>query len=187
MGHFVETWVSASAEELEFLDRHSIHPEPGERVEIPLAAQHHMSVSGLFGARVCGRDRLRVYARRATCGTASRDDQSDPPTFGKRESIRSSGRAGHYCGRELHGACGGRGETRDAVRRSWSRNRNSCWALARRMNLPTPSKIAACRRSGRKSLCNSSIWSLLRGWARAFMCWWRARESQRDESKRWRV
>ena len=33
-GRFVETWVPPSAEELEFLDRYSIHPEPGERVEV---------------------------------------------------------------------------------------------------------------------------------------------------------
>jgi SAM-dependent MidA family methyltransferase len=39
-GHFVETWVQRSPEELEFLDRYSIHPEPGERVEATLAAQH---------------------------------------------------------------------------------------------------------------------------------------------------
>jgi SAM-dependent MidA family methyltransferase len=38
-GRFVETWVPASTEELEFLDRYSVHPEPGERVEVPLAAQ----------------------------------------------------------------------------------------------------------------------------------------------------
>jgi SAM-dependent MidA family methyltransferase len=35
-GNFVETWVSASAEELEFLDRYSVHPENGERIEVPL-------------------------------------------------------------------------------------------------------------------------------------------------------
>jgi len=46
-GRFVETWVPASAEELEFLDRYSIHPEPGERVEVSLAAQEHgRQVSG---------------------------------------------------------------------------------------------------------------------------------------------
>ena len=39
--HFVETWAPASAEELEFLDRYSIHPEENERVEVPLAAQCH--------------------------------------------------------------------------------------------------------------------------------------------------
>jgi SAM-dependent MidA family methyltransferase len=33
---FVETWVPASAEELEFLDRYSVHPEDRERVEVPL-------------------------------------------------------------------------------------------------------------------------------------------------------
>ena len=39
-GHFIETWVPPSPEELEFLDRYSIHPEPGERVEAALTAQH---------------------------------------------------------------------------------------------------------------------------------------------------
>jgi SAM-dependent MidA family methyltransferase len=39
---FVETWTPSSPAELEFLDRHSIHPEPGERVEAPLSAQHYM-------------------------------------------------------------------------------------------------------------------------------------------------
>lgn len=38
-GQFVETWVPASAHELEFLDRYSVHPEEDEHVEIPLAAQ----------------------------------------------------------------------------------------------------------------------------------------------------
>ncbi len=44
-GHFVETWASPSPEELEFLDRYSIHPEPGERVEVQLKAQSHMSAA----------------------------------------------------------------------------------------------------------------------------------------------
>jgi SAM-dependent MidA family methyltransferase len=35
-GRFVETWVPASAEELEFLDHYSVHPEEGERIEVPL-------------------------------------------------------------------------------------------------------------------------------------------------------
>src|SRR5258706_151225 len=38
-GRFVETWAPPSPEELEFLDRYSIHPEAGERVDVPLAAQ----------------------------------------------------------------------------------------------------------------------------------------------------
>jgi len=40
---FLETWAPASSEELEFLDRYSIHPENGERVEIPLRAQSYVS------------------------------------------------------------------------------------------------------------------------------------------------
>jgi SAM-dependent MidA family methyltransferase len=40
--HFLETWTHASPEELEFLDRYSIHPEPYERIEVPLAAQQFM-------------------------------------------------------------------------------------------------------------------------------------------------
>jgi SAM-dependent MidA family methyltransferase len=38
-----ELWVPPSAEELEFLDRYSVHPEPGERIEVPLLAQRCMS------------------------------------------------------------------------------------------------------------------------------------------------
>lgn len=38
-GRFVETWLPSSPEELEFLDRYSVHPESGERVEVPLQAQ----------------------------------------------------------------------------------------------------------------------------------------------------
>jgi SAM-dependent MidA family methyltransferase len=41
-GHFIETWVPSSPEELEFLDRYSVHPEPNERIEVSLAAQKYM-------------------------------------------------------------------------------------------------------------------------------------------------
>ena len=41
-GRFTETWAQPSSEELEFLDRYSVHPEPDERIEAPLAAQHFM-------------------------------------------------------------------------------------------------------------------------------------------------
>jgi len=44
-GRFVETWVPASPEELEFLDRYSVHPEPGERIEVSLQGQKHMSAA----------------------------------------------------------------------------------------------------------------------------------------------
>ena len=35
-----EIWLPPTAEELEFLDRYSVHPEPGERIEVSLPAQH---------------------------------------------------------------------------------------------------------------------------------------------------
>ena len=47
-GHFVETWVAPSPEELEFLDRYSIHPEEGERVEVPLQARTLLSSAARF-------------------------------------------------------------------------------------------------------------------------------------------
>jgi len=42
-GRFAETWIRSSAEELEFLDRYSVHPEEGERIEVPLQSQRIMS------------------------------------------------------------------------------------------------------------------------------------------------
>ncbi len=42
-GRLIETWAAGSSDELEFLDRYSVHPEKGERVEIPLRAQSYMS------------------------------------------------------------------------------------------------------------------------------------------------
>jgi SAM-dependent MidA family methyltransferase len=44
-GRFVEIWAPPSPQELEFLDRYSIHPEPGECVEVPLQSQAHMSAA----------------------------------------------------------------------------------------------------------------------------------------------
>ncbi len=41
-GKFVEEWVASSTHELEFLDRYSVHPEEGERLEAPLQAQAPM-------------------------------------------------------------------------------------------------------------------------------------------------
>jgi len=41
-GRFTETFVAPSAGELEFIDRYSVHPEEGERVEICPAAIHWM-------------------------------------------------------------------------------------------------------------------------------------------------
>ncbi len=42
-GRFVETWAPASVEELKFLDRYGVHPDAGERVEVPLTGQNYMS------------------------------------------------------------------------------------------------------------------------------------------------
>jgi len=42
-GQLFETWHPASAEALEFLDRYSVHPEAGQRIEAPLIAQRYMS------------------------------------------------------------------------------------------------------------------------------------------------
>lgn len=40
-GRFQETWAPTSVEEMEFLDRYSVHPEENERVEVPLPAQQY--------------------------------------------------------------------------------------------------------------------------------------------------
>jgi SAM-dependent MidA family methyltransferase len=42
-GKFLETWAPASVEELEYLDRYSMQPELGERLEVPLIAQRYMA------------------------------------------------------------------------------------------------------------------------------------------------
>ena len=47
-GKFVETWVPSSPEELEFLDRYSVHPEENERVEVPLQSQEDFAAAVNF-------------------------------------------------------------------------------------------------------------------------------------------
>ncbi len=47
-GRLVETWVPSSAEELEFLDRYSVHPENGERLEIGFDARSAMTQTAEF-------------------------------------------------------------------------------------------------------------------------------------------
>ncbi len=42
-GRLCETWHPPSAQALDFLDRHSVHPEAAERIEAPLIAQRYMS------------------------------------------------------------------------------------------------------------------------------------------------
>ncbi len=41
-GRFIETWAPHSPEELELLDRYSVHPEPEERMEVALSVQQFM-------------------------------------------------------------------------------------------------------------------------------------------------
>jgi len=51
-GRFVEQFVSPSPAELEFLDRYSVHPEPGERVEVSLASLDWMrKIAATFDGR----------------------------------------------------------------------------------------------------------------------------------------
>lgn len=42
-GHVSEIWLPPSSEDFAFLDRFSVHPEAGERIEVPLAAQRWIS------------------------------------------------------------------------------------------------------------------------------------------------
>lgn len=53
-GRFVETFSPAGAPQLDYLDRYSVHPESGERVEVPLAALDYMR---RIGAALSGRGR----------------------------------------------------------------------------------------------------------------------------------
>ena len=47
-GRFVETWAQPSAEELEFLDRYSVYPEPDEHIEVPLQSVAQMRAIANF-------------------------------------------------------------------------------------------------------------------------------------------
>jgi SAM-dependent MidA family methyltransferase len=51
-GRFVEEFAPASSEELAYIDRYSVHPEEGERVEVSLAALHWIDrIAELFRNR----------------------------------------------------------------------------------------------------------------------------------------
>jgi SAM-dependent MidA family methyltransferase len=47
-GRLIETWVPPSSEELEFLDRYSVHPEPNERIEVPLQSLEQLRAATNF-------------------------------------------------------------------------------------------------------------------------------------------
>jgi SAM-dependent MidA family methyltransferase len=42
-GRFIETWAPPTSEEMDVLDRYGVHPEAGERIEVPLMAQQCMA------------------------------------------------------------------------------------------------------------------------------------------------
>ncbi len=69
-GRFIETWAPPSAEELDFVDRYSFHPEAGERIEVPLTAQQSMARiasdidRGIFMAIDYGYTRQEQFAGR---------------------------------------------------------------------------------------------------------------------------
>ena len=79
-GRFVESFVAPSAAENEFLDRYSVHPENGERVEAPLASLIWMD-------RIAGTFRLQETAGpSARTEVLGRDDSKVQPSVrrGKR-------------------------------------------------------------------------------------------------------
>ncbi len=98
-----------SAEETEFLDRYSVHPEAGERVEAPLASLRWMDRIAAGIRRSPGirsAHRLRLHPRGAACRTASRHPHDLSPASGERFALRGSRRAGHHRPCELHGIAG---------------------------------------------------------------------------------
>ncbi len=75
---FVESFVAPSAAENEFLDRYSVHPQEGERVEVPLASLEWM-------------DRItKVFRARGTAGPSTR---AASPSGAKAPDCRALGRA----------------------------------------------------------------------------------------------
>ena len=47
-GRFVESWAAVSPQELQYLDRYSVRPEEGERLEVGLQSQEFMSAAAQF-------------------------------------------------------------------------------------------------------------------------------------------
>ena len=155
-GHFVETWASVSAEELEFLDRYSVHPEEGERVEVALRAQNEMASAYEFETGV-----VVVIDYGYT-----RDEQLAGRHRGTVKAIRQ-----HSVGTNAYEAPGEQDITADvnftalaaiAEQRGFQVQRivtqsQFLMGLARRISLAMRLRNAACRKSGRRWRCNSSI------------------------------
>ena len=87
-GRFVESFVAASAEEQEFLDRFGVHPEQGERVEAPLASLEWMErIANVFHS-------TRKAGPSARAEALGRDDSRNEPTDGEKQPVTMSGRRG---------------------------------------------------------------------------------------------
>ncbi len=87
-GRFIESWVPSSPEELEFLDRYSVHPEPGERIEASLAAQRNMDrlAAGIERGFIIAID--YGYTREEQLAGGHRGTlKGDSPALGQRESL----------------------------------------------------------------------------------------------------
>jgi len=95
-GHFIETWARPSPEEMEFLDRYSVHPEPDEHRSFAGGSTIHGSHCREVQARVYHCDRLRYLSEQA-CRTSSAERSSLAPAFNQRTNpLRSSWRSGHH-------------------------------------------------------------------------------------------
>ena len=84
-GRFVESLVAPSAAENEFLDRYSVHPEEGERVEVSLASLEWME-------RIA-----EIFEERGTAGPSARAEAlgRDDNVRGRSEgSVATSGKRG---------------------------------------------------------------------------------------------
>jgi len=68
---FIETWVPSSAEELAFIDRFSVHPASGERIEVSLLAQQRMSSLAASMRRGVFIASTMATLVRSNCGPAS--------------------------------------------------------------------------------------------------------------------
>ena len=87
-GHFTESWAPSSPEELEFLDRYSVHPEPDERIELSLATQQCMDrlAAGIERGFVIAID--YGYTREEQlAGRPSRHAESNSSALGECKSV----------------------------------------------------------------------------------------------------
>jgi len=157
-GRLIETWAPPSAAALEFLDRYSVHPEAGERVEAALAAQTCMEQIaaalelGLVVAIDYGYTRAEQLAgrHRGTVTAYRRHSVSGNPYEAPGEQDITA----HVNFSALATAC----ERNGMLPQRLITQSNSCSASANTTSSPTPSKNVACRKSAPRSPCSSNTW-----------------------------